>query len=258
VHVVDWSGHQDIILQTINILCVKNLNSVSKYQKMKEEYFIDAAQFSLDKFRTILKTKDILPGRIILKDNVDENFDILKSKGIISLFDLLETLKTKPKLEKFSNETGLSVDYLTILRREANSYVSVPVKLADLPFTEMDITEKLNAEGIKDSKQLFDIAARKADRELVANRYKLPIEKLTELVRLCDLVRITGVGPVFARIIYDSGIRSAKEFLDMDSEDLFERLTKTNNDKGLTKAKFSVKDIEYCIELGKELPVVLE
>jgi hypothetical protein len=225
---------------------------------MSDNYFIDPDKFSIDKFKNILKTKDILPGRIVLKDKLDERFDLLKSKGINLLSDLLNILKTKPRVEKFAKETGLSADYLIILRREANSYISVPVKLIDLPFIDTDIIEKLELNGIKDSKQLFDNAAKRPEREKLANRYKLPLDKISELVQLCDLVRITGVGPVFARIIYDSGIKTVRDFLSFDSSDLFERLTRTNNEKGLTKAKFTIKDIEYCIELGKDLPLVLE
>jgi hypothetical protein len=225
---------------------------------MNENYFIDTTNFSIDKFCNILRTKDILPGRIILKDNIDERFDLLKSKDIKSVNDLLKILKTKSQIEKFSKETGLSVEYLTILRREANSYVAVPVKLSDLPFLDTDIIKKLDSCGIKDSKQLFDNAAKRIDRELIAKKYMLPIDKLTELIQLCDLVRITGVGPVFARIIYDSNIHSVKQFLSLDMADLYARLIKTNEDKGLTRAKFSIKDIEYCIELGRDLPIVIE
>jgi hypothetical protein len=225
---------------------------------MSDNYFVDTDKFTIDKFRNILKVKDILPGRIVLKDKIDERFDLLKSKGIHSLSDLLESLKSKPKIDKFAKDSGLDSEYLTILRREANSYVSVPVRLIDLPFTETDIIEKLVSVGIKDSKQLFDNAAKLADREKLVTRTKLPLDKLFELVQLCDLVRITGVGPVFARIIIDSGIGSVKDFLSMDSYDLFERLTKTNEMHGLTKAKFAIKDIEYCIELGKDLPLILE
>jgi hypothetical protein len=225
---------------------------------MSENYFVDTARFSIDKFRNILKSKDILPGRIVLKDKVDERFDLLKSKGIKSLFDLLEALKTKPQVERFSKDSGLTIDYLTILRREANSYVSVPIKLSDLPFVELEIISKLESNGIKDSKQLFDNAAKRKDRAALADKYNLPIDKLTELVQLCDLVRITGVGPVFARIIYDSNIHSVSNFLSIDAVDLYSKLLKTNNDKRLTKAKFAIRDIEYCIELGKDLPLVIE
>ncbi|MFZ4521835.1 MAG: DUF4332 domain-containing protein [Bacteroidales bacterium] len=225
---------------------------------MQDNYFVDTEKFTIDKFKNILKTKDILPGRIVLKDRIDERFDLLKSKGIDSLSDLLDSLKTKPKVDKFSKDTGLDINYLTILRREANSYVSVPVRLIDLPIIETDIIDKLDSIGIKDSKQLFDNAAKRSDRQKLANRYELPIDRLTELVKLSDLVRITGVGPVFARIILDSGISTVKEFLSLDSGDIFDRLIKANDDKGLTRTRFTLKDIEYCIELGKDLPLVLE
>jgi len=225
---------------------------------MTENYFIDTDKFSIDKFRNILLTKEILPGRIILKEDLDERFDILKTKKIKTLSDLLETLKTKQKIDRFSKETGLTVEYLTILRREANSYVSVPVKLIDLPFIETEIINKLELHGIRDSKQLVENAAKLNDRQNLSEKHNLPFDKLSELVCLCDLVRITGVGPVFARIIYDSGINTVKNFLSYDAFELFERLTKTNSEKGLTKAKFTQKDIEYCIELGRDLPLIVE
>jgi hypothetical protein len=225
---------------------------------MTESYFIDTTLFPIDKFRNILKSKDILPGRIVLKENIDERFDLLKSKGIASLFDLLEVLNSKTKVERFSKDSGLTIEYLTILRRETNSYISVPVRLGDLQVDDFEIAGKLASNGIKDSRQLFNIAAKRRDRAALADKYSLPLEKLTELVQLCDLVRITGVGPVFARIIYDSGIHSVAEFLSSDPADLFRQLTRTNQEKGLTKAGFTIKDIEYCMELGKDLPLVTE
>ena len=225
---------------------------------MDDLYSVNTTKFSLDKLRDALKTKDILPGRKVLKEQLNERFDLLKSEGIESLFDLLDVLKSKTKIEQFASKTGLDTDYLTILRREANSYVSVPVRLIDLPIVETDTIMKLDSIGIRDSKQLFIKAAQLSDREQLAVNYNIQIETLTELVQLSDLIRITGVGPVFARIILDSGIGSVGEFLANDPEDLFVRLTKTNNEKSLTKAKFTRKDIDYCIELGKDLPIVFE
>ena len=225
---------------------------------MYDNYFIDAEKFSMDKFKNILLTKEILPGRVVLKEALDERFELFKSKKIDTLSDLLETLKTKSKIEKFSKDTGLSVEYLTILRREANSYISVPVSLIDLPFVETDIINILEAKGIRDSKQLFDMAAKRSDRRKIAEKFELPMNKLLELVRLCDLVRITGVGPVFARIIYDAGIYTVNDFMSFDSIDLFERLKTTNDMNGLTKTKFTLKDIEYCINLGRDLPIMIE
>lgn len=219
---------------------------------------LDTHKFSVDNLREIFKRKEMLPARGMLKEKIDERFDLLKSKGIITLFDLLETLKTKQKIEKFSKETGISEEYLTLLRREANSYVSVPVKLRDLPFENIEIIEKLESGNIEDSEDLITKGAKPAERELLAEKLKIPLNQLLELVQLSDLIRITGVGPVFARIIFDSGIHSVKEFMSASADSLWEKLSKTNQEKGLTKVKFSIKDINYCLELGKYLPIVVE
>lgn len=183
---------------------------------------------------------------------------MFESLGIKTLSDLLDALKTKYRIDQFSKVTGLSVEYLTILRREANSYISVPVRLRDLPFVESEIIERLEQEGIRDTKQLFDAAIKATDKRILSNQLGLPLDKIHELVQLCDLMRITGVGPVFARIILDSDIHSVGEFLSIDAFELFERLTNTNNEKVLTKSKYTIKDIEYCIELGKDLPITFD
>lgn len=86
----------------------------------------------------------------------------------------------------------------------------------------------------------------------------MPYDRFSEIVRLCGLIKITEVGLVFARIIYDSGIFTVKNFLSYDAIELLERLTETNSEKELTKSKFTLKDIEYCIELGTDLPLVVE
>jgi len=48
----------------------------------------------------------------------------------------------------------------------------------------------LESNDIKDSKQLVNNTAIKKDRNFLAYRCKLLIDALTELVQLCDLVRI--------------------------------------------------------------------
>ena len=116
----------------------------------------------------------------------------------------------------------------------------------------------LELHGIRDSKQLVENGAKLKDRQNLSEKHNLPFDKLSELVCLCDLVRITGVGPVFAGIIYDAGINTVKNFLSYDAIELFERLTKTNSEKGFTKVKFTQKDIEYCIEHGRDLPLIVE
>lgn len=225
---------------------------------MPDNYSLDTKNFTIDSFLILLKNKTLLPGRKLLKENIESNFLTLKKKGICSLFDLLETLKSKPKIERFATDSGLSVDYLILLRREANSYISTPIKLSDISYFDKAIINTLKTIGIVDSKQLLESTAIKSERLNISKKHGIDFDILTELVQICDLLRITGVGPVFAKIIFDSNIKSVNEFLSLDIDILYQQLSNTNDENKLTKAKFTRKDIEYCVELGQYLPLLVE
>ena len=77
-------------------------------------------------------------------------------------------------------------------------------------------------------------------------------ERLNELIYLSDLARLYGVGPKFARIIYDVGIKSVQNFAKYEAEE-FIRIYETKNQK---KADFGVRDISFSIELAKELETI--
>jgi hypothetical protein len=99
---------------------------------MADNYYIGLGKFSLEKFRHILETSEVLPGRKILKEEISERFEILESMGIRNLQELMDALRTKVKVERFSQDSGLPQEYLVILRREANSYIPKPVNLKDI------------------------------------------------------------------------------------------------------------------------------
>jgi len=110
----------------------------------------------------------------------------------------------------------------------------------------------------RSSKRLFNGAYRKDEREQLAAKLEIAPKDLLEIVSLCDLVRITGVGPVFARIIYDTGIHSAEEFLTTDKYELVEILNASSFEKEQNKFKLRVADIDYCFDLAQFLPLIFE
>ncbi len=171
---------------------------------------------------------------------------------------MIAVLKSKQKLEKFSQESGLPKDYLVILRRQANSYIPKLVNLRDIPAVDPEQIEKLVSVGIKHSKHLFERAKSRADRAELSRLADVPGEDLLELVKLSDLARIGGVGPVFARILYEAGADSPEEFLKHSPDELFERLHAINKEQKYTRIMPSVKDIKFCLETAKELPKVIE
>ena len=77
-------------------------------------------------------------------------------------------------------------------------------------------------------------------------------------MRLSDLVRISGVGPVFSRMIVDVGVDSTVKMANSSAKILFNEVSALNLEKNYTKAKFTDKDFQYCIDFAKKLPKNVE
>ncbi len=219
---------------------------------MKEQYYIDLEKYSLQKFKLSLQKRDMIPSRVILKERIEERFETLEFNGIKNLKTLIDVLKTKQKIETFSKKSELSIDYLTVLKREASSYLPNPIRLKNFPGIDSKNIEALEDIGIKNTKQLFNKIKTGIEINQISQLTGISTEKLNELVSLSDLARLYGVGPVFARIIYDVGIKSVKTFVKFKAEEFIN----IYENKTQKKADFGVNDINFSIEIAKELETI--
>lgn len=220
---------------------------------MADLYCIDLEQFSLEQFKHMLETKDILPGRRILLEDMEKRFAALASMGIKNLSELRAALRNQAKREAFAQKSGLPLDYLVILRREINSYLSRPFNLEKIPGVNPEYVERLAAVGIKHTKHLFKRALSPADWAALAEAANVPDDALLELVKLSDLARIVGVGPVSVRALYDAGIETPEAFLTYSVEELLAKVRAVEEMAASTR-----KDIEYCLETAQYLPKAIE
>jgi hypothetical protein len=225
---------------------------------MPEQYHLDLEQFSLKKLKQILENGDILPGRKILLENIDERFTILETSGITNLKELINALSSMKKLDNFTRQSGLPHDYLIILRRQARSYISNPVYLREIPGVNPDYIEQLNAAGIKHTKQLFERALSPGARRELAQQAGVPYEAILELVKLSDLARAGWTGPIFVRLFYETGTDTLEKLSYSSPDEMFQKLRTVNYEQKLTSATFTVKDVAACIETAKVLPKVIE
>ena len=225
---------------------------------MTDHYHMDLTQFSLLKFKQILEEGDVLPGRKILKEKLTERFATLEAAGIHNLRDLLDALKSKEKIEIFAKQYDLPENYLVILRREANSYLPKPFNICEIPDVDPEFTDRLAAAGIKNTRHLFDRAKTRHDRDDLSRLADIPTTDLLELVKLSDLARINGVGPVFARLFYNAGADTLEKLAASSPHELFEKLQAINTAKKYTKIMATVKDVAFCITMARELPNSIE
>jgi len=225
---------------------------------MVDEYYINLEKYPLEKFKHELKESELLPSRRILKEQINERFKILEDKGVKNLQYLLISLKTPAKCREFAKKSNIPEDYLLILRREVNSYIPKPVNLENFPGIEKDNIKKLNNIEIKNTAHLFKRIKTEKDRKELSSETGINYEKIMELTKLTDLSRIKWIGPIFARVFFESGTDTPLKVSDSDAEFLYKKLVQINKEKGYAKGKFIESDVELCIKVSKMVPKAIE
>ena len=202
-------------------------------------YSTELERISLDEFQEILLSIELLPSRKILLEGLSTLIERLKQKGINHLAALQKLLKNKKRYPALADELAVSVEYLTVLNREINSYVSKPIPLSKLEvFTNAEL-KGLEAAGVKSTRNLYERGLTPSDRRALAEGISIPQEKIVAALELSDLLRITGVGPVYARILKEMGIRNVASFLEIDSQDAVEAYKRINTEKNYSKVKLN-------------------
>ena len=223
-----------------------------------EAYRIDPGAISLSWFFELTRVRRMLPSRKALHDQMEERFDILDKAGIRNLAELISTLGSKSKIQVFSSETGLEEEYLVLLKREAGSYIARPFPLSDFPGIPFEYTEALRARGIKTTRDLFEGAVLEGQRTELSRETGIPLSRIQELYSLCDLSRITGVGGVFARVVYEAGIRSTREFAGTDAYSHYRKYMEVIDRFGYAAGHFVEEDIQYCIDYASVICQVMD
>lgn len=214
-------------------------------------YCIELKDVSLAEYEETLKNQNLLPGRRILQDNIEENLLRIHDCGIRNLEELLKAISSPKKLSTLSFKSGLSEEYLTILKREIGSFIQKPVTIADFPILLPDMAVKLAAIGITTSKNLYEATDGFRDMKDIFIKTGISEEEAKELACLCDLVRINGVGAVFARILYEAGYLSIDDVASADADEMLKKVSETNAEGQYTKAKLGRKDMQFCIDFAR-------
>jgi hypothetical protein len=194
----------------------------------------------------------------VLRDNLDAHFAALAAQGITSVQQIVDALTTKKAVERFAGQTGIPVDYLTILRRHARGYIPRPVSLAEIPGLDPLVVERLAGAGIHHTKHLFERARVRAERAALAQQLGIGEAAMLELIQLTDLSRMGWVGPIGVRLFYEAGARTVEALTAFDPDAFYERVIAVNHERSYTKVTLARKDIALTVEMAKKLPDAIE
>ena len=200
-------------------------------------YTLPLEQISLADYQQLLQKQNLLPGRRMLLDQIEERFALLVSCGIATAAQLAAALASPNKLSALAAKTGIPEDYLTLLRRELGSLSQKPVPLSDFPGCDKAQIQQLADSGIRNSREYWENS----------------VEREGVLFALCDLVRINGVGAVAARAFYEAGFVSVAAVAGATASDMLSRVSAVNEKAGYYKAKLAEKDMQFCIDYAKLL-----
>jgi hypothetical protein len=216
-------------------------------------YSTNLERISLDEFQEILSSIELLPGRRILLNGLANLVENLKQREICHLGALQKLLKDKKRYPKLADELSVTPDYLTVLNREINSYIAKPIPLSKLEiFSEQELTRLAEA-GLKTTLGLYERASTASERFALAERLSIHPEQIITALEMSDLLRITGVGPVYARILHEMGIENVSMLLEIDSMEAVKGYKRINAEKHYSKVNLGIKDIEYVKRFCQKL-----
>lgn len=221
-------------------------------------YYIDLEKITIGDYRIKLGSAYLPPGRIILKEKLDERFGYFKSIGIKNVKELIQLLRKKDKYAELSKVDCLSEDYLTILLRELNSTLPKPNKLADFVGISKNTIDKLEKTGITNTEKLYNKVIKKSDRQKLADSLRIDLQDIIELTRLAYLSRIKWVGVTYAQMLNALEVDTVKKVSESDPIDLHARINQMIKENNIFKGAIGLNDVKILIESANELPLDIE
>jgi len=221
-------------------------------------YYINLESISTDNYREIIKSADLTKSRLILKENTDEIFEIIKKQGINNVDELQKTLKSKDKLKAFAKKSGIDKEYLTILIREINSSIQKPNKIKDFPEIPENIVSKLEDLNIKNTLQLYEKVVTAKTRLELSKESKIGQEDILKLTKLTDLSRIRWVNHTFAFVLHEAGFDTTEKVANANYNELYSMIKQLNDKRNLYKGHIGLNDMKLTVNAAKDVPLDIE
>jgi hypothetical protein len=221
-------------------------------------YYIDLKALSIDEYEETLKAADLLPSHMILKDELEENFMLIKKQKIENVEELRSALRSKTKLQDFSGNSGISEYYLKILIRNVNGYRQKPNTIKDFPGVPDDVVLKLEDLGIRNTLQLFDRVLTPNSRKELSSQAGIHEREVLRLTKYSDLCRIRWVNHTFAYVLLEAGYDTTHKVADADHQELYEDVKKLNEERQIYNAHIGLHDMKLCVESAQTLSFDIE
>lgn len=221
-------------------------------------YYIDLKSISIDDYKNILNTTELIPSWKILEKDINKNLGTIKKYNIKNLDELLIALKDKAKILELSKQSGLAENYLSVLKRVVNGYRQKPNRIKDFTCIDEDIVVELEKNGIKNTLKLYDEILTNEKRNELSKKTAIGKSEIMKLTKLTDLSRIRWVNHTFAYVLLESGYDTAEKVANADYIKLYETVKKLNKEREIYNANIGERDMKMIIESAQGLDFEIE
>lgn len=112
---------------------------------------------------------------------------------------------------------------------------------------------KLEAVGIKTTEDLLEKCSNRKGRKELAEKTEIQETQILKWANMADLMRISGVGEEYSELLEAAGVDTVKELKHRKPENLASKMKEVNDEKKLTRAVPSVKEIIRWVEQANSL-----
>ena len=209
--------------------------------------YIDDPSVTLADLKRRIEATDLVPSRACLADGIDSAMSALGRHGITTLAELRASLGTAKRLDSVAQSTGLDTTYLTLLRREIESYFPKPAALSAFEWLPAGDIARLESHGIRDTAAFFAEAGDPQSRAALADSTGVGSDTLDSLARYSDLCRVQWVSPTTARWLVEAKCGSASDLAARDADELSDALVRVNRDGRFFKGRIGLRDVRRLI-----------
>jgi predicted flap endonuclease-1-like 5' DNA nuclease len=112
---------------------------------------------------------------------------------------------------------------------------------------------KLEAVGIKTTDDLLEKCSSPKGRKETAEKTGIKEAAILKWANMADLMRISGIGEEYSELLEAAGVDTVKELKHRSPENLAAKMKEINDEKKLTRAVPSPKEVTRWVEQAKSL-----
>lgn len=116
--------------------------------------------------------------------------------------------------------------------------------------------ERLVRAGVADSDALIERCATAEGRRQLSAYAAVTTQQLETWARQADLMRVSGIGGGFGRLLEASGVQSVKELSQREPENIVNLLHRVNAERKLTRAVPSLSTVSRWVRRAREMQPV--